>query len=198
MPASGSRTSWASQRWAMITANVGGAMTSGYPAVRAASGSTWKGCSPATSANSRIFSRPTSYGGMGGYVRPVNDALTTTAPGLAGGRGTARGGTTTATPASRGGRGREGSASAGLAVQRVPTVPAAVLLHLEPVGVVAPVLPRDVVPLPALHARQRDLRADVGALGGHGTALSRCGGGAVVVPDCLILLEVSPACRATW
>src|SRR3954451_6460921 len=73
------------------------------------------------------------------------------------------------------------SASAGLAVHGVPTVPTAVLLHLEPVGVVAAVLARDVVPLLALHAGQRDLRADVGALGGHGTALSRCGGGAVVL-----------------
>src|SRR5215213_7230423 len=70
------------------------------------------------------------------------------------------------------------SASAGLAVHGVPTVPTAVLLHLEPVGVVAAVLARDVVPLLALHAGQRDLRADVGALGGHGTALSRCGGAA--------------------
>src|SRR3954451_24402603 len=85
------------------------------------------------------------------------------------------------------------SASAGLAVHGVPAVPTAVLLHLEPVGVVAAVLPRDVVPLLALHARQRDLRADIGALGGHGTALSRCGGGALF--DCC-LLRRSRGCTA--
>src|SRR3954465_6048249 len=105
------------------------------------------------------------------------------------------GGTTTATPASRGGREREASASAGLAVQRVPTVPTAVLLHLEPVGVVAAVLARDVVPLLALHARQRDLGADVGALGGHGTALSRSGGGALL---CCCRAAVAYQWRATW
>src|SRR5215211_6360021 len=188
MPASGSRTSWASQRWAMITAKVGGAMTSAYPAAWAASGSTWKGCSPATSANSRIFSRPTSYGGVGGYVRPANEALTMRAPGWDGRRAVRR------RPPLRAGVavGRV-RASAGLAVHGVPAVPTAVLLHLEPVGVVAAVLPRDVVPLLALHARQRDLRADVGALGGHGTALSRCGGGALF--DCC-LLRRSRGCLA--
>src|SRR3982751_7118275 len=86
------------------------------------------------------------------------------------------------------------SASAGLAVQRVPTAPTAVLLHLEPVGVVAAVLARDVVPLLALHARQRDLGADVGALGGHGTALSRSGGGALL---CCCRAAVACQWRAT-
>src|SRR4051812_50105268 len=81
MPASGSRTSWASHRCATITANVGGAMTSGYPAARAASGSTCTGCSPATSANSRIFSRPTSYGGVGGELRPADQGVVIQGPG---------------------------------------------------------------------------------------------------------------------
>src|SRR5690348_14163191 len=70
------------------------------------------------------------------------------------------------------GRGRPlrvpGGCSAGLAVQRVALLATAVLLELEPVGVVAPVLLGDVVALLALRARQSDLRADVGALGGHG------------------------------
>ena len=46
---------------------VGGAITSGWPSARAASGSRYAGLSsPIASANSRIFSRPTSYGGVGG------------------------------------------------------------------------------------------------------------------------------------
>src|SRR6476646_2463588 len=61
-----------------------------------------------------------------------------------------------------------GGSSAGLAVHRVALLAAAVLLELEPVGVVAPVLLGDVVALLALRARQSDLGADVGALGGHG------------------------------
>src|SRR5690606_14975936 len=67
------------------------------------------------------------------------------------------------------------SCSAGLAVQRVPTVPRAVLHHLEPVGVVPPVLLGDVVALLALRARQGDLGADVGALRSHGATCSRYG-----------------------
>jgi acyl dehydratase len=43
----------------------------------------------------------------------------------------------------------------------------AVLLELKTVRVVAPVLLGDVVPLFALHAGQRDLRADV--CSGHGS-----------------------------
>ena len=53
-------------------------------------------------------------------------------------------------------------ALARLAVHGVPAVVWAVLLQLEPVGVVAPVLAGDVVAVLALHAGQRDLRADVG------------------------------------
>src|SRR6478609_6414097 len=58
--------------------------------------------------------------------------------------------------------------SAGFAVRRVRVATRAVLLHLKTVRVVAPVLLGDVVPLLALHAGQRDLRADVG--GSHGSA----------------------------
>src|SRR4051794_23077047 len=56
--------------------------------------------------------------------------------------------------------------SAGLAVRRVVPAVGAELLHLEPVGVVAPVLLGDVVAVLALLAGQRDLGADIG--GGHG------------------------------
>src|SRR4051812_16344590 len=63
--------------------------------------------------------------------------------------------------------------SAGLAVQRVTAVARAELLHLKTVGVVPTVLLRDVVPLLALRARERDLRTDVRALAGHGLATSR-------------------------
>src|SRR4051812_7169154 len=60
------------------------------------------------------------------------------------------------------------SRSAGLAVNRVLAVVRAVLLQLEPVGVVAPVLAGDVVAVLALLAGQGDLRTDVG--GCHGCA----------------------------
>src|SRR5690349_4050640 len=46
---------------------------------------------------------------------------------------------------------------AGLAVQRVPAVPAAVLLHLDPLAVVDLGFDRDVVAPLALFAGQRDL-----------------------------------------
>src|SRR4051812_44531072 len=62
-----------------------------------------------------------------------------------------------------------------LLVLRVLAAVGAELLQLEPVGVVAPVLLRDVVAVLALLARQRDLRADVG--GGHAVVpalSSRC------------------------
>ena len=55
----------------------------------------------------------------------------------------------------------------GLAVHRVLAVPRAELLQLDAVGIVTPVLLRDVVALFALHARQRDLGTNVGRLG-HG------------------------------
>src|SRR3712207_1757259 len=67
----------------------------------------------------------------------------------------------------------EGPGSAGLAVQRVLLVLGAVLHQLEPVGVVAPVLPGDVVAVLALLAGQGDLRADVG--GCHGVLLALSG-----------------------
>ena len=61
IPAAGSSNSWASARWATTTANVGGAMTSGYPSVRATDGSVWAWWeAPTASANSRSFWRPTS------------------------------------------------------------------------------------------------------------------------------------------
>src|SRR4051812_42733148 len=58
--------------------------------------------------------------------------------------------------------------SAGLAVHGVLAVLRAILLQLEPVGVVAPVLAGDVVAVLALLAGQGDLRTDVG--GCHGCA----------------------------
>src|SRR5206468_11127875 len=54
------------------------------------------------------------------------------------------------------------------AVRGVRVAARAVLLHLKTVRVVTPVLLGDVVPLLALHAGQRDLRADVG--GSHVSA----------------------------
>src|ERR671933_2198792 len=65
------------------------------------------------------------------------------------------------------------TASARLAVHRVLAVLGAELLQLEPVGVVPPVLARDVVPVLALLAGQGDLRTDVG--GCHGSAPSLVG-----------------------
>src|SRR3989442_1630397 len=55
-----------------------------------------------------------------------------------------------------------------LAVRGVRVATRAVLLHLQSVRVVTPVLLGDEVPLLALHAGQRDLRADVG--GSHRSA----------------------------
>src|SRR4051812_40570517 len=72
-------------------------------------------------------------------------------------------------------RGCADEVSAGLAVQRVPAVLGAVLLQLEPVGVVAPVLACDVVAVLALLAGQGDLRTDVG--GCHGCSPSLVGPG---------------------
>ena len=60
MPASGSASSCASVRSCMMTAKVGGATTSSYPAAFAASGSRLIGLVAKTArANSRTFSRPT-------------------------------------------------------------------------------------------------------------------------------------------
>src|SRR4051794_26061286 len=61
-------------------------------------------------------------------------------------------------------------ASAGLSVHGVLAVLRAVLLQLEPVGVVAPVLAGDVVAVLALLAGQGDLRTYVG--GCHGVLLA--------------------------
>src|SRR5262245_3626322 len=62
--------------------------------------------------------------------------------------------------------------SAGLAVRRVLLAARAVLLELHAIRVVTPVLLGDVVALLADRARHRDLRANVCALGGHGSCLS--------------------------
>ena len=56
----------------MTIANVGGAMTSGYPAAWAAAWSRHSGLgSPIASANSAILTRLTSYGSDGGKLRPM-------------------------------------------------------------------------------------------------------------------------------
>ncbi|MBB3037706.1 hypothetical protein FHU29_002155 [Hoyosella altamirensis] len=56
--------------------------------------------------------------------------------------------------------------SAGFAMRTVGATVGAELLDLEPIWIVAPVLASDVVPVLALLAGQRDLRANVS--GGHG------------------------------
>src|ERR1700753_4484202 len=126
-------------------ANVGGAMTSGYPAAWAAARSRHSGLrSPMACANSVILTRLTSYGSDGGKRRRAKSGLT----GM-----------------------RD---LAGLAVRLVAAAVGAVLLELEPVGVVPPVLAGDVVAVLALLASQRDLGPDIG--GSHGRRLSRCSG----------------------
>src|SRR6476661_1592651 len=77
-------------------------------------------------------------------------------------------GTRAATPAGDRPRRSLGVRSAGLAVRGVLATTRAELGQLEPVGVVAAVLLGDVVALLAVHARERDLGANVGALAGHG------------------------------
>src|SRR6478672_2941703 len=81
----------------------------------------------------------------------------------------------TAAPATRAGAAGMpcGVTSAGLAVLRVLVAAGAELRQLKPVRVVAAVLLGDVVALLAVHARHRDLGADVGALAGHGATCSR-------------------------
>src|SRR3954451_14650929 len=71
------------------------------------------------------------------------------------------------------GGGADDPRSARLAVHRVLAVVRAVLLDLEAVGVVPPVLARDVVAVLALLAGQGDLRTDVG--GCHGALLALWG-----------------------
>src|ERR1700759_3785685 len=94
-------------------------------------------------ANSAILTRLTSYGSDGGKLRPTKSGLT----GM--------------------------WVLAGLAVRLVAAAVGAVLLQLEPVGVVPPVLAGDVVPVLALLAGQGDLGPDVG--GSHARAFHRCG-----------------------
>src|SRR5687768_12758968 len=74
MPAFGSWTNWALAAIVTTIGNVGGAITSAWPQDCARAGSRWTGsAAPIASANSRIFSRLTLYGAVGGYVRPRKD-----------------------------------------------------------------------------------------------------------------------------
>ena len=71
-PRPGSATARPLLAMLITIANVGGAITSGYPAARAASRSRYSGFgSPIASANSAILTRLTSYGSPGGNVRPM-------------------------------------------------------------------------------------------------------------------------------
>src|SRR4029079_18063752 len=70
-----------------------------------------------------------------------------------------------------------GKKSAGLAVRRVLAATRAELRQLHAVGVVAPVLLGDVVALLAHRAGERDLRANVAGLAGHGQSFCRAGRG---------------------
>src|ERR687898_1201161 len=96
--------------------------------------------SPTATANSRSFSRPTSYA-TAGYALPTRAWFS----GMAG--------------------------SAGLPVGGVPAAPAAVLLQLDPVGVVPLVLPGGVVAVLADGTGQGDGGPDVG--GRHGGSFLR-------------------------
>src|SRR3954470_16905162 len=64
--------------------------------------------------------------------------------------------------------------SAGLAVRRVLAATRAELRQLHAVGVVASVLLGDVVALLAHGAGERDLRANVRGLAGHGMSFGLC------------------------
>src|SRR5215469_12654718 len=78
-------------------------------------------------------------------------------------------------PGAGGARRPAGRELARLAVRLVLTAERAVLAQLKPVRVVAPVLARDVVPVLAFLAGQRDLGPDVGR--SHGAPFSRAIGG---------------------
>src|SRR3954463_5507118 len=163
-----------------MIAKVGGAMTSGCPSARAASGSRCAGSSlPMAAANSAIFSRTTSYTAVGGYARPAMSGLTPI--------GDPSAHLACRTPHDER-RGRSWGAasvwfsclqpdvsgtSARLAVLGVLAAGGAELGELEPVGVVAPVLLGDVVAVLAHRARHRDLRSHVLGLAGHGAAFFR-------------------------
>src|SRR4051812_17045610 len=96
-------------------------------------------------------------------------------PGAAPGTGAARG----SRPRFLGTR----TGSAGLAVRGVGAAARAELLELDPVGVVPPVLLRDVVPLLAHRAGQGDLGSDVTGLARHDVPL-------------LLRLDVARSCGA--
>src|SRR3954469_12707256 len=127
---------------------------------------------PVAAANAVTASSVTSYGAVGGKVRPAREASTAMSGTLAAERPDPE--RNDARPEHRAGVERlvvsTGSTdgSAGLAVRRVGAAARAELLQLHAVGVVAPVLLGDVVALLAHGARERDLGANVGALGCHG------------------------------
>src|SRR3954466_4732689 len=118
---------------------------------------------PVASTNARTLSSVTAYGVVGGKLRPTSDWSTAMVLNI-----------DVDPPVQNGRVDEERLGSAGLAVQRVPALAGAVLLHLEPVGVVAPVLLGDVVALLALGARERDLGANVRGLAGHGMSFGLC------------------------
>src|SRR5690349_17668389 len=135
---------------------------------------------PVAAAKSATACPVTSYGSVGGNVRPARDASTAMRTNL---------------PTAPGGRrrppGRAGRAwavlveeSAGLAVRLVLAAARAELRELHAVGVVPPVLLGDVVALLAHGARERDLGANVAALAGHGMSSCRTGCDAGSVPVC--------------
>src|SRR3954451_22350010 len=132
---------------------------------------------PVAAANAVTASSVTSYGAVGGKVRPARDASTAMPGTLAAARPDPE--RNDARPEHRAGVERlvvsTGSThdSAGLAVRRVGAAAGAELLQLHAVGVVAPVLLGDVVALLAHGARERDLGANVGALAGHGKSFGR-------------------------
>ena len=71
MPSPGSATAMPLAAMAMTIGNVGGAMTSGYPAAWAAARSRYTGLgSPIASAKSAILTRLSSYGSVAAKVRP--------------------------------------------------------------------------------------------------------------------------------
>src|SRR5437868_6746671 len=82
----------------------------------------------------------------------------------------------------------------GLFVDRVPAVPAAVLLHLDPLAVVHLALDRDVVPPLAFLAGERDLHSLL--VLGHIYSLALCGAGSLRRSrSAVLLLDLDDAAR---
>src|SRR3954454_17259759 len=113
---------------------------------------------PVAAAKSLTACSVTSYDGVGGKVRPARDASTAMRANL---------------PTAR----RDDDESAGLAVRGVLAAAPAELRQLHAVGIVPPVLLGDVVALLAHRAGERDLRANVAGLAGHGLSFCRAGRG---------------------